>query len=66
MDARQTSDEASDDRQRHAAADLREHARRLERRVRVLETTLSNITDFAYTFDREGRFSYANQALLDL
>jgi PAS domain S-box-containing protein len=67
MDARQTSEEASDDsQQRHAETDLREHARLLERQVRLLETTLSNITDFAYTFDREGRFIYANQALLDL
>ena len=33
---------------------------------RLLATTLSTITDFAYTFDRDGRFVYVNQALLDL
>jgi len=33
---------------------------------RVFDTTLSSIADFAYTFDRGGRFIYANQALLDL
>jgi PAS domain S-box-containing protein len=38
----------------------------LERQSRIFDTTLSSITDFAYTFDRAGRFIYANQALLDL
>lgn len=37
----------------------------LERQLRVFKT-LSSIIDFAYTFDRRGRFLYANQALLDL
>jgi PAS domain S-box-containing protein len=37
----------------------------LEQQVRVFKT-LSSIIDFAYTFDRDGRFLYANQALLDL
>ena len=32
----------------------------------IFETVLSSITDFAYTFDREARFTYANQALLNL
>jgi PAS domain-containing protein len=27
---------------------------------------LSAITDFAYTFNRDGRFVYVNKALLDL
>ncbi len=40
--------------------------RGLEQRVHVLETTLSHIPDFAYVFDREGRFAYVNKALLDL
>jgi PAS domain S-box-containing protein len=35
-------------------------------RAQVFDTVLSAITDFAYTFDREGRFIYANKALLDL
>lgn len=39
----------------------------LEReRAQVFETTLSTITDFAYSFDRQGRFKFVNQALLDL
>ncbi len=38
----------------------------LERQSRIFETTLSSITDFAYIFDRGGRFVYSNQALLDL
>ena len=35
-------------------------------RAQVFDTVLSAITDFAYTFDREGRFVYVNKALLDL
>jgi PAS domain S-box-containing protein len=35
-------------------------------RAQLFETLLSSIRDFAYVFDREGRFVYANQALLDL
>jgi len=38
----------------------------LDVQSRLLDTTLSTITDFAYTFDRDGRFVYVNQALLDL
>src|SRR5277367_2728873 len=45
------------------AADL---LRRLEQQSRVFDVTLSTITDFAYIFDRSGRFIYMNQALLDL
>jgi PAS domain S-box-containing protein len=39
---------------------------RLERQSRIFDSTLSSISDFAYTFDLQGRFSFANQALLDL
>lgn len=39
---------------------------RLERESRLFNSTLSSITDFAYIFDRAGRFIYMNQALLDL
>ena len=39
---------------------------RIAARVRSLEMTLSAINDFAYVFDLEGRFLYANRALLDL
>ena len=45
---------------------LTELTRLLERQSNVFNTTLSAITDFAYIFDREGRFIYANQPLLDL
>jgi PAS domain S-box-containing protein len=38
----------------------------LERQVRAFEITLSSISDFAYIFDRAGRFLYANRPLLDL
>ena len=31
-----------------------------------MDITLSSISDFAYIFDREGRFVFVNQALLDL
>ncbi|HVF56518.1 MAG TPA: PAS domain-containing protein [Pyrinomonadaceae bacterium] len=67
MVARQTSEEPHGDEQKgRDENDPGELARRLEQRVRVLETTLSHIPDFAYIFDREGRFAYVNQALLDL
>ncbi len=46
--------------------ELRHLTARLERQARVFDTTLSNITDFAYIFDREGRFVYTNQPLLNL
>jgi PAS domain S-box-containing protein len=39
---------------------------RLERQSRIFDITLSSISDFAYIFDRQGRFSFVNQALLDL
>ncbi len=40
--------------------------RLLEQQSNIFDTTLSSITDFAYIFDREGRFLYANQPLLNL
>ena len=39
---------------------------RIEQQAQVFSTTLSTITDFAYLFDREGRFTYSNPPLLDL
>jgi PAS domain S-box-containing protein len=51
---------------KEAEAALQEIAERYERQSRVFDTTLSAITDFAYIFDREGRFLYANKALLNL
>lgn len=48
--------------QSHELSHTREH---LKQQVRLFDTILSSIVDFAYTFDPDGRF-YANQALLDL
>jgi PAS domain S-box-containing protein len=45
---------------------LKELTDQVERQARIFNTTLSSITDFAYIFDRDGRFIYANQPLLDL
>jgi PAS domain S-box-containing protein len=43
-----------------------EIAERYERQTRVFDAMLSAITDFTYIFDRDGRFLYANNALLNL
>jgi two-component system, sensor histidine kinase and response regulator len=53
------------DRKRAAEA-MEELSQRTERRERMLNTALSSISDFAYIFDREGRFLFANQPLLNL
>ena len=50
---------------RHPAQNSLQLTRGLEQQLRVYKT-LSSIIDYAYTFDRAGRFLYANQALLDL
>ena len=39
---------------------------REQQRSDLFDTVLSSITDFAYAFDRDGRFVYVNKALLDL
>ncbi|CAN5542892.1 hypothetical protein BH18ACI1_BH18ACI1_00490 [soil metagenome] len=52
-------------RKRHGK-ELEEIAERLERQTRIFDTTLSAISDFAYLFDRDGRFVFANQPLFDL
>ena len=41
-------------------------SRKAEQQAKIFDTTLSAIADFAYIFDRDGRFLYANRALLDL
>lgn len=46
--------------------EVRQCLEHLEQQLRICTATLSFITDFAYTFDRDGRFLYANQPLLDL
>lgn len=47
-------------------ADLRKLVQQQEQQLRVFDATLSTIADFAYTFDRDGRFIYSNRSLLDL
>ena len=42
------------------------YAQSREQRWRVLDMMLSSFADFAYAFDRDGRFLYANQPLLSL
>ena len=51
---------------KQAEESLKELSSRNERQSRIFDTTLSSIADFAYTFDRAGRFLYINQPLLDL
>jgi PAS domain S-box-containing protein len=38
----------------------------LAQQLHILDITLSSISDFAYIFDRSGRFVFVNQSLLDL
>ena len=40
--------------------------RQIEQQAVIFNTTLSTITDYVYRLNRDGRFIYANQALLDL
>ncbi|MDB6170744.1 MAG: putative histidine kinase, hybrid [Chthoniobacteraceae bacterium] len=40
-------------------------SRKVQQQARVFNTMLSAMTDFAYILDREGRFVYANNAMLD-
>jgi PAS domain S-box-containing protein len=51
---------------RLAEDSCRELAARLDEHLRVFDRVLSSISDFAYTFDLEGRFTFANKALLSL
>jgi PAS domain S-box-containing protein len=46
--------------------EARQMTSRLDRQTRIFDTTLSSISDFAYLFDRDGRFLYSNRALTDL
>lgn len=43
-----------------------EDVSRTEQQSHVFEAILSSIADFVYTFDRDGRFLFVNQPLLDL
>ncbi|MEO5822763.1 MAG: PAS domain S-box protein [Vicinamibacteraceae bacterium] len=53
------------DRKRAAEA-LDTMSRETARRERILTTTVSFISDFAYIFDRDGRFLFVNRPLLEL
>jgi PAS domain S-box-containing protein len=47
-------------------AALRELADRFERQSRLFDRVASTTPDFIYTFDRDGRFLYANRRLLEV
>jgi PAS domain S-box-containing protein len=66
---KETSDQllsASQRRVAEQADELASTREELTQQVQLFDTVLSSIVDFAYTFNREGRFTYVNQALLDL
>jgi len=51
---------------KQAEEQIRIVSEQLAQQARIFNTTLSAIADFAYIFDCQGRFIYANQPLLDL
>ena len=51
---------------KHAEDALGRLAEDAARQARVFDTCLSAMTDFVYTFDRQGQLLYANKALLTL
>ncbi len=51
---------------KRAEEDLSRLTTESERQRRVYETALSNTVDFNYVFDRDGRFTFVNKALLTL
>lgn len=53
-------------RYKHAEREREAMADRLRRLTAIHETVLSSINDFAYVWDLEGRFLYANRPLLKL
>ena len=50
----------------HDVTDHVETLRRIDEQTRAFDGMLSSIDDFVFTFDRDGRFIYANKRLLDL
>jgi PAS domain S-box-containing protein len=50
----------------NASPEVAELNRQIDEQTRFFDAILSSISDFAYTFDKEGRFRFVNQALLDL
>jgi PAS domain S-box-containing protein len=51
---------------RHHLAEQQELAQRYVQQSLRFDQVLSSITDFAYTFDLDGRFKFVNKPLLDL
>lgn len=51
---------------RETEEERREAAAALARQTRIFDMVLSSIADFAYIFDQEGRFVFANRSLADL
>lgn len=49
-----------------AEAARQESLARVKRQAQIFDTALSHTKDFAYVFDRDGRFIYVNKPLLDL
>lgn len=49
-----------------ARQESEEHARQVKQQAQMFDSLLTNISDFVYAFDRDGRFIYANKPLLDL
>ena len=49
-----------------AVSALRRSREAWEQQFTLFDTVLSSIEDLTYTFDREGRFTYLNQALADV
>jgi PAS domain S-box-containing protein len=45
---------------------LQERVRESEAQAHLFDTTLSNLTDLAYSYDCEGRLTYANERMLEL
>ncbi len=44
---------------------VQQMTRKIEAQAHLCDTTLSNLTDMAYSFDCDGRFSYANRRVLE-
>jgi len=58
---------AADTASRKASEDKADDLRfRFDQQSRIFDITLSSISDFAYIFNRAGKFIFVNQALLDL
>ena len=61
-----TDRKRKDEEKRRADEDRLTLAARVESQVRLFDSTLSNSPDIIYTFDVQGRFTYANNLLLTI